>query len=65
MWLWWITIIDVSSLVADRSHGGGMTPHNNFSRFEEGVPQCETTHKQQNDIIVETTTCTTIRGIKK
>lgn len=45
--------------------GGGMTPHNNFSRFEEGVPQCETTHKQQNDIIVETTTCTTIRGIKK
>ena len=42
-----------------------MTPHNNFSRFEEGIPQCETTHKRQNDIIVETTICTTIRGIKK
>ena len=42
-----------------------MTPHYNHSRFEEGVPQCETTHKQQNGVIVETTTCTTIRGIQK
>lgn len=43
---------------------GDMTPHYNHSRVE-GVPQCETTHKQQNDIIVVSTTCTTIRGIKK
>lgn len=52
--LWWLI-----------GHMNEMNPHHDFSRFEEGVPQCETTHKQQNDIIVETTTCTTIRGIKK
>ena len=42
-----------------------MTPHYNHSRFEEGVPKCETTHKQQNGVIVETKTCITIYGIQK
>lgn len=44
---------------------GDMTPQHDFSRFEEGVPQCETTKVRKHDIIVETKTCTTIYGIEK
>lgn len=44
---------------------GEMNPHHDFSRFEEGVPQCETKKVRQYDIIVETKTCTTIYGIEK
>lgn len=52
--LWWL--ID---------HMGEMNPQHDFSRFEEGVPQCETTKVRKHDIIVETKTCTTIYGIEK
>lgn len=52
--LWWL--ID---------HMGEMNPQHDFSRFDEGVPQCETKKTKQHDIIVETKTCITIYGIEK
>lgn len=42
-----------------------MRPYNDYANFEEGVPQCETTQTRRHDIIVETTTCTTVHGIQK
>ena len=47
------------------NHLEEMRPHYDYSQFEEGIPQCETTQTQQRDITVETTTCITVHGIQK
>ena len=52
--LWWLI-----------GHMNEMRPNNDYSHFEEGVPQCETKKVRQHDIIVETKTCITIYGIQK